>query len=392
MTRSAIHRLLISASLAVALAAPAFALGGVTQATPQPPATQPATKRSIMDIQSESMAVQQELAKHMSNPAVLTDPRLRDEAAPHVVPQFRKLRGLMEEAIALAPNPTLAEQFRAGKYQIMSVLVGFGDSETVAALEAEKSADASSALALGRYMAANDEQQKLDAIKQLDTIATESPENASVGQAAASIYQLAGDRATTITDAAAAVVNKLRGPVGVHYQEMIAGFQRQAKAARDFEEKHMSKPLVVEGTTLDGGTFSTASLKGKVVMVDFWATWCPPCIAGLPKVKEDYQKYHADGFEIVGISLDQSADPLKQFLASEPQVTWTQIYTEGNPQASAQIAEKLGIQAIPTVFLLDRNGMVRAMAIGGGDEMEKLHQMIPELLKEEAKPAESPQQ
>ena len=390
MIPTAIRRPLLAALACVFTASPAFAQDGMNDPASQPPseATQPA-KRSMLDIQNDSMVAQQELAKHMSNPAVLTDPKLRDEVGPKVIPHFKKLRSLMEEAISVAPNPTLAEQFRSGKYQVMSLLVGFGDTETVTALEAEESPDAASALALGRYIAANEEPQKLEAIKQLDAVAVNSPENASVGQAAVSIYQLAGDKATAITEAAAAVVSKLRGPVGVHYQEMVAGLQRQAKAARDFEEKHLNKPLVVEGAMLSGGTFSTASLKGKVVMIDFWATWCPPCIAALPKVKEDYKKYHEQGFEIVGVSLDTSVDPLKQFLASEPEMTWTQIYTEGNPQATAQIAENLGIQAIPTVFLLDRNGVVRAMAVGGGDEMEKLHKLIPELLKEEAKPAEA---
>ena len=104
----------------------------------------------------------------------------------------------------------------------------------------------------------------------------------------------------------------------------------------------------------------------------------------LPKVKEDYATYKDQGLDILAVSLDRSAEPLKAFLEANPEMTWTQIYTETDPMASGKIADSLGITAIPTVFLLDRKGNVRAMAIGGGDQMVKLHEMIPTLLKEEA--------
>ena len=67
----------------------------------------------------------------------------------------------------------------------------------------------------------------------------------------------------------------------------------------------------LKGTLVTGKPFDPESLKGKVVFVDFWATWCGPCRAELPNVKRNYEKYHDKGFDVIGISLDDDRDGLK---------------------------------------------------------------------------------
>lgn len=113
---------------------------------------------------------------------------------------------------------------------------------------------------------------------------------------------------------------------------------------------------------LEGKPLSLAGYQGKVVLVDFWATWCGPCIGELPNVKSAYGKHHAAGFEIVGISLDSDRKKLTDFLAKN-QMPWPQFFDGGGWQN--KLARKYGIQSIPATFLLDGEGKIIAKDLRG---------------------------
>jgi len=89
---------------------------------------------------------------------------------------------------------------------------------------------------------------------------------------------------------------------------------------------------------------------GKIVLVDFWATWCPPCRGEIPHLREAYEKFHSRGFEIVGVSLDKSrgvsADSLRSF-AKNNKMVWELVYDGADP-----IASSYGVEYIPAPFLL----------------------------------------
>lgn len=119
----------------------------------------------------------------------------------------------------------------------------------------------------------------------------------------------------------------------------------------DFDEKD-----------LGGAPLSISRFKGKVVLVDFWATWCGPCVAELPNVIAAYQKYHAEGFEVIGISLDRSEDTLKKFLTDRG-MTWPQ-YFDGLAWES-KLGRRYGVSSIPATYLLDQEGRIVARDLRG---------------------------
>lgn len=125
----------------------------------------------------------------------------------------------------------------------------------------------------------------------------------------------------------------------------------------------LGKPLgELKFTSTKGEQIDISQYKGKVVLVDFWAVWCRPCINELPNVLDTYSKYHDDGFEIIGISLDSSREKLEKFI-KENNMPWPQ-YFDGKGWKN-EISTGFGIHSIPSTFLLDGQGIVRHVNLRG---------------------------
>jgi len=117
---------------------------------------------------------------------------------------------------------------------------------------------------------------------------------------------------------------------------------------------------------LAGQPLSVAKYKGKIVLVDFWATWCGPCMAEMPNVVAAYNKYHDKGFEIIGVSLDQDSAGEKDKLAAflkDNKMPWPQYY-DGKYWKN-DLAVKYGVDSIPCSYLLDGSGKILAASPRG---------------------------
>lgn len=135
----------------------------------------------------------------------------------------------------------------------------------------------------------------------------------------------------------------------------------------------VGKPAEISGLTLSGDRFDIASLKGNVVIVDFWATWCGPCIREMPKLAKFHQAMRDKGLEVIGVNLDEDIDAVRKFVESN-QVPWQNIVRED----ASQLAEAYRVQAIPTLMLIDKNGNIVAFT----NQVDSIHERAKELVEE----------
>ena len=125
-------------------------------------------------------------------------------------------------------------------------------------------------------------------------------------------------------------------------------------------------------TDLNGKALSLEQYRGQVVLLDFWATWCPPCIAEIPNVKKTYETYKDQKFQIIGISLDRSKEPLEKYIEKE-ELAWIHYWDN-----TGKIANLYKVVGIPSTFLIDGEGVIRKTNLRG----HTLEHAVAELVKE----------
>ena len=143
-------------------------------------------------------------------------------------------------------------------------------------------------------------------------------------------------------------------------EKQLAGLSKYLEGTLLKNLDKIGQELEISGKTTEGKAFDLKDFKGKVVLVDFWATWCGPCVEEIPNIMDAYKKYRSKGFEVIGVSLDRDDDDIVKFV-KERKVPWASI----NISDSEKLADKYGVNSIPYPILVGRDGRIVSMRARG---------------------------
>jgi thiol-disulfide isomerase/thioredoxin len=363
----------IAFMFAAAALLPAFCCSLVRAADPPAKESELPPVRTVDQIAHDIAENGKALSDVLPGTEVLFDASKRTEAAPKAMPLLKKMDSLLDEMGIIQPR--VKERMQRAKLELTGMRALLNDPSAVESLKATAAGN-DPALSVGASswqfavkfaQAGKDAAAQSKVLEEMSAFARQHRDEDMVAQVADLLSHQGSTPA--VTDRAERIISDdLNGEMAKDISRSLVGRRK----LRGLE----NKPLTIKGLTVQGNKFTSEDFKGKVILVDFWATWCGPCRAELPRVKKTYAEFHDKGLELIGVSCDNDGDELKEFLADNPDMPWPQLFDASNPGWHA-LAKSFGIDGIPTMFLIDKKGVVRSISA-----RENFETMIPKLLAE----------
>ena len=321
-------------------------------------ATPPGEKAAVGSLQTKLLRDGRKLdhlLRGAAPTALFTDAILRGRIGPKIVPILWDIVTRVDSFSKQFPGA--AAHVRYLKYHYLALLELLGNARAAARLKAalrSKSKTTVLAAQLGRlevqwWQNVHHAAGQQAVLQHLRKLVRQDPTDDDFTAVVYSMFRGgAADHAIALA-VRHILLHELKGPLARAIQSSLEGPRRQ--------QALLNKPLVISGATINGKKFSSAQWKGKVVVVDFWGTWCPWCRRAIPHLESLYAKYHKQGFDLLSVSNDQSRATLRNYLKAHPQMVWPQIYDPAMPA-------KYNIEGFPTQFVIDRGGVLRDIVVG----------------------------
>lgn len=277
------------------------------------------------------------------------DPQYRQQMTRELTGPLQKNVALYLELAEASPQYAADARNKICFYRAQLALMG--DQAALKALTEESQSSVSADSLAGKigllvfnwWDNVNADSQQME-LSQFESIAKAHPDDDLVCSALLGMarYGAASDK---IGNAARDIVDKyLTGPAGHKYR---------------LQPAKLGRPFQLRAEAIDHKMISTADWRGKVIVIDFWATWCPPCLAAMPDLIKLYQENHDKGLEVLGISNDSVFNDLKNHLAANKDMVWPELYGPSPPDGWNHLAHEMNVTEIPTEFFIDRNGILR---------------------------------
>jgi thiol-disulfide isomerase/thioredoxin len=322
----------------------------------------------LYTLSQRAISLAQSLNRAIGPREQMFDPAYRETIRMQVIPILQDSLLIADEFMTIGgQGPAIGNKIR---YDTECMLAAFDHEETMARLKALSDADeglpslrARQALIFGEWIRANGRpggQHK--ALDWVQSEAEKSPAYDGWAQILMTLLDASPANADVRDRIMRIMSTQLTGPLAKHSVRFLEA--RQKRAALE------GKPLLILGVRYNREMFSSRVWNGKVVMVIFWSSTSPACREAVPNWIRLFEKYNKNGFEIIGVSCDESGDDLLRYKAARRKMAWPELFDIEQPGWHA-LATEFGVVELPTVMLIDKTGVCRA-SDAKPDELEEL--------------------